>query len=187
VTLAPRERRFLISGGIVLGAFLAINYLIVPAVSREFQIRHEIEERTHALERYQLIAEGKRRYQKRFANAEQLFTQLQQRLLPAEKVALAAADLQALLHKAAGESGVTITSENIHAPKLVEGFTQVSVELSLNTDLRKLRNFLYKIETSEKLLIVPRLLMNAASPRPGVELRVMVVVSGYTLATVEKG
>lgn len=174
-------------GGAALVAFLTVNYLIVPAVSSHLQVRSEYRENLQALERFQLVVEGKRRYEKKFADAEQLFTQLQQQLLPGEKVAVAAADLQAMLHKAAGEVGVTIVSESIHSPKKAEGFTQVSVELSLNSDLKKLRDFIYKIESSRKLLTVPKLTVNASFPRPGAELQVTVVVSGYTSAQEEKG
>ena len=168
-------------------AFLAVNYLIVPAVSSHLQVRSEYREKVHALERFQLVVEGKRRYEKKFADAEQLFAQLEQQLLPGEKVAVAAADLQAMLHKAAGDAGVTIVSESIHSPKKAEGFTQISVELSLNSDLKKLRDFIYKIESSRKLLTVPKLTVNASFPRPGAELQVTVVVSGYTSAQEEKG
>lgn len=186
MNIASRERRFLVAGGAALIAFLAINYAIVPAISGQMRVRSEYRERLQALERFQLVVEGKRRYERKFAEAGGLFKQLDQRLLPGEKVTLAAADLQAMLHKAASESGVTIVSESIHAPKKAEGFTQVAVELSLNADLKKLRDFLYKIESAGKLLTVPKLMVNASFPRPGAELQVTVVVSGYTRALEEK-
>ena len=186
MTVSARERKFLMLGGAVVVAFLAINYLIVPAVSSHLQVRSEYREKLQALERYQLVVEGKRRYEKKFADAEQLFAQLEQQLLPGEKLTLAAADIQAMLHKAAGEAGVTIVSESIQSPKKTQGFTQISVELSLNSDLKKLRDFLYKIESSRKLLTVPKLMLNATFPRPGAELHVTVVVSGYAAAPEEK-
>jgi hypothetical protein len=186
VTISSRERKFLVGGGVVLVAFLAINYAIVPAISSQMRVRSEYREKLQALERFQLVVEGRRRYEKKYAEAEALFKQLQQRLLPGEKLTLAAADLQAMLHKVAGESGVTIVSESIHVPKKAEGFTQVAVELSLNADLRKLRDFLYKIESAGKLLTVPKLQVNASFPRPGAELQVTVVVSGYTMGLEEK-
>ena len=186
MTISSRERRLLMAGGAALLAFLAINYVVAPAISSQIQVRTEYREKLQALERHQLVVEGKRRYEKRFADAEQVFTQLQRRLLPGEKLTLAAADLQAMLHQAAGESGVTIGSESIHSPKKVEGFTQVSVELLLNAYLKKLRDFLYKIETSGKLLTVPKLIVNAHFPRPGAELVVTVLVSGYALPLEEK-
>lgn len=186
MTISSRERRFLVAGGAVLVAFLAINYAIVPAISHQMRVQTEYQEKLQAFERYQMVVEGKRRYEKKFAETEGLYKQLQQRLLPGEKLTLAAAELQAMLHKAAGESGVTIVSESIQAPKKAEGFTQVAVELSLNGDLKKLRDFLYKIESAGKLLTVPKLIVNARFPRPGVELQVTVVVSGYTSTLEEK-
>lgn len=185
--VSPRERRFLMAGAGAAVLFLAINYSVAPAISRQMQVRTEYGKRLQDLERYQLVVEGKRRYERKHAEAEQLFAHLQQRLFPGEKLALTAADLQAMLHKAAGETGVTIVSESIQSPKKAEGFTQVSVELSLNADLKKLRDFLYKIESSQKLLTVPKLVVNASFPRPGAELQVTLVVSGYTLAAEEKG
>lgn len=186
MTVSSRERRFVVAGGAVLVAFLVINYAVVPAISRQMAVRSGYREKLQALERVQTVVEGKRRYEKKFAEAEALFTKLQGRLLPGEKLTLAAADLQAMLHKAAGESGVTIVSESIQSPKKVEGFTQVSVELSLNADLKKLRDFLYRIESAGKLLTVPKLMVNASFPRPGAELQVTVVVMGYTMGLEEK-
>jgi type II secretory pathway component PulM len=186
MTVAARERRFLMAGGAALVAFLAINYAALPAISRQMAVQNEYRQKLQDLERFQLVVEGKRRHEKKFAEAEGLFKQLQQRLLPGEKLTLAAADLQAMLHKAAGESGVTIVSESIQSPKKVEGFTQVSVELSSNADLKKLRDFLYKIESASKLLTVPKLVVNASFPRPGAELQVTVVVTGYTSGLEEK-
>ncbi|MGH7369811.1 MAG: type II secretion system protein GspM [Candidatus Methylomirabilaceae bacterium] len=180
MTIAPRERKFLIGGGIALLVFVLVNYLVVPAVSTQMQVRAEYRDKLQALERYQLVVQGRRRYERRLADADQAFAQLKQQLLPGEKLTLASADLQQTLHKMAGESGVTIASENIHRSKPAEGFTQVSVELSLNADLKKLRDFLYRIETSKKLLTVPKLVVNAAFPRPGAELQVTIVVTGYT-------
>ncbi|MDE2059604.1 MAG: hypothetical protein KGL31_03110 [candidate division NC10 bacterium] len=186
MTVSGRERWSLMAGGAVLVAFLVINYVIAPAVSRQMAVRSEHREKLQALERFQTVVEGRRRYERKFAEAEKFFTQLQARLLPGEKLTLAAADLQAMLHKAAGESGVTIVSESIQPPKKAEGFTQVSVELSLNADLKKLRDFLYRIESASKLLIIPKLQVNASFPRPGAELQVTVVVSGYTMGLEEK-
>ena len=186
MTLAPRERWFVMAGGAALVTFLAINYLIAPAVSRQREVGSELEQKRRALERYQLVVDGKRRYEKKLVDAEHLFAQLQKQILPGEKLTLAAAELQAMLHKAAGQTGVTIVSESIHSPKKAEGFTQVSVELSLNANLEKLRDFLYKIESSGRLLTVPKLTLNASFPRPGAELQVTVAVSGYALAAEEK-
>lgn len=187
MTISSRERRFLTAGGAALTAFLAINYVIVPAISNQLVVRSEYREKFQALERFQLVVEGKRRYEKKFAETEGLYKQLQQRLFPGEKLTLAAAELQTILHKAAGESGVTIVSESIHPPKKTEGFTQVAVELSLNADMKKLRDFLYKIESAGKLLTVPKLMVNASFPRIGAELQVTMVVSGYTMSLEEKG
>jgi hypothetical protein len=187
MTISSRERRFLMIGGAALVAFLAINYAIIPAISSQMAIRSDYREKLEALERFQLVVEGKRRYEKKFAETEGLYKQLQQRLLPGEKLTLAAAELQTMLHKVAGESGVTIVSESIHQPKKAEGFTAVAVELSLNADLKKLRDFLYKIESAGKLLTVPKLAVNASFPRIGAELQVTVVVSGYAMELEEKG
>jgi hypothetical protein len=60
------------------------------------------------------------------------------------------------------------------------------VELSLNADLKKLRDFLYRIESASKLLTVPKLTVNASFPRVGAELQVTLVVSGYTMGLEEK-
>lgn len=42
-----------------------------------------------------------------------------------------------------------------------------------------------KTERAAKLLTVPKLTINASFPRPGAELQVTVVVSGYTMGLEE--
>lgn len=65
MTISSRERRLLVLGGASLVAFLTINYGVVPAILDQVQVRSEYREKIEALERFQLVVDGKRRYEKK--------------------------------------------------------------------------------------------------------------------------
>ncbi len=49
MNISSREKRFVLGAGVALIASLAINYLVVPAISSQFRVRKEYEEKRQAL------------------------------------------------------------------------------------------------------------------------------------------
>ncbi|MFN3476705.1 MAG: hypothetical protein ACK4Z6_04010, partial [Candidatus Methylomirabilales bacterium] len=111
--ISPREKRFLIAGGLAVGAFLITVYVLEPFISSQRKIREEIREKKVLLERHQRLASEKDRYQRKVNELKAQLQQAEGVLLKGEKLPLVAAELQGLLHKLGQEAGLTIVRENV--------------------------------------------------------------------------
>ena len=185
--ISTREKRFLMAGGFAVVAFLATQYGIGPFTTSQLTVRQEIQEKQALLERYQLMASQKDRYQRRVEGLKAQLRQVEALQFAREKLPLAAAEIQGLLHKLGQEAGIKIVRENVPPPKKVEIFTQVTVELSVQGDSRAIRDFLYKIQTAPKLLTVPRIIIRGLTSYGPTPLSADIQVAGYTLGGEEKG
>lgn len=187
IKISPREKRVLIAGGLAVAAFLVTVYVIEPFISSQLKVREEIREKKALLERHQLLASEKDRYQRKVEGLKAELRQAEGVLLKGEKLPLVAAELQGLLHKLGQEAGVTIVRENVPPPKKVEMFTQVTVELSVKGELKAIRDFLYKVQTAPKLLTVPKLIIRGVPSRGQTALSADLQVAGYMTGGEEKG
>ncbi len=186
--ISGRERGFLIGGGAAVLAFLLAWYVIEPFVSSQGKVGEEIRQQQRLLERYQLLAGERHRYQGKLEQLRGQLNQAQTLLLKGERLPLVAAELQGLLHKLSQETAVIIMRENVLPPKKIDVLNQVTVELSVRGDLAALRDFLYKIQTVPKLLTIPKLTIRAAHARGSVvPLSLDLQVAGYTAVGEEKG
>ena len=181
VTLAPREKRVLLVGGLLGAAIVAAVYVVAPLVSYQRTIREETRAKRTVFERYQLVASQRGRYRQKMEGLRAQMRQADELLFSGEKLPVLAASLQGLLHGLGQETGVTIVRENVPPPRKVETFNQVTVELSVKGDLGALRDFLYKIQTSPKLLTVPKLTIRGLSLPGQTALSADLQVAGYTL------
>lgn len=179
--ISTREKWVLIVGGAAVAGILVFWYAVRPWVSSQFGMRQEMREQRALLERYQLLAGEKERYQGKAGQLRRQLDQAQALLLTGERLPLVAAELQGLLHKLGQESGVTIVRENVLPPKKVDILNQVTVELSVRGDLKALRDFVYKIQTTPKLLTIPKVTVRATHGRGSTApLSMDIQVAGYT-------
>ena len=185
--ISTRERRFLIGGGLAVLAILAGVYVVEPFVTTQQRMRDEVHAQSALLAKHQLLASEKARYQRK---VEALRAQLQQAdslLFQGEKLPVVAADVQGLLHALAQEAGITIVRENVRPPKKVDAFTEVAVELSVQGEIKNIRDFLYKIQTAPKLVTTPKLVIRAVPSRGATALAADLVVTGHILNGEDKG
>ena len=179
--ISTREKRFLIAGTLAVVAYLGGVYGVEPFVTSQGKVQEAIRENQALMERHQLLASERDRYQRK---AGALRAQVRQAValhFKAEKPPVAAAEIQGMLHRLGQEAGVTIIRQNIPAPKKVAMFTQVMVELSVHGELRAIRDFLYRIHTAPKMLLVPKLVIRGIPARVPAPLSADLQVAGYML------
>lgn len=162
--ISPRERKFLLAGGLAALLFVFVQWGAKPVFFSQAQMRAEIEKKRQLLDAYQRILEEKRLSEKQFDAWKEAHREMQGRLFPAERPALASAELQAAIQKLAQASDVEIRSTRFLPPKQVETLAQLAVELSFRATLRALKQFLHRIETYDRLLVVPKITMTTAGP-----------------------
>jgi len=185
--ISTRERRVLLGGGLAVLAILAGVYVVEPFVATQRGMRDEVQAQSALLAKHQLLASEKARYQRR---VEALRAQLQQAdslLFKGEKLPVVAAEVQGLLHTLAQEAGITIVRENVRPPTKVDVFTEVAVELSVQGEMKNIRDFLYKIQTAPKLVTTPKLVIRSMPTRGATALAADLVVTGHILNGEDKG
>ena len=185
--ISRREKWFLAVGGFAAVAFLSIQYGVGPLTSSHLTVRQEIQDKQALLERYQLMTSEKDRYRRRVEGLKDQLRKAEALQFSREKLPLAAAEIQGLLHKIGQEAGIKVVRENVPPPKKVEIFTQVTVELSIQGDVKQIRDFLHRIQTAPKLLTVPKLVIRGTTSYGPTPLSAELQVAGYTTAEEEKG
>lgn len=179
MTISHRERRVLLAAAVVAGAVAAFVYVVQPFVAAQLRAREQLAEHRALLTRLGRVASGKDAYQRHVEALRARLRGAEPRLFRGDKPALAAAELQELLHTIGREVGVSVIRENVPLSRKSGDFTEISVELSMRGDLKAIRNFLYRLQTAPRLLTVPKLVMRSY-PAPGVaSLSADVQVSGY--------
>ncbi len=177
MSISTREKRFLIAGGLAVLVFLLIRWGIGPALSSQQAVQEELALKRELLERYQRILAEKRVNEKRLQVLKEASTGMQRRLFTAEKPGVAASELQTLLQRLAEASGVEVRTVRFLPPKKVEVFTQIAVELTFGASVKALKEFLYRIESHERLLLIPRMVITA---RSAPLTQVTMEVAGFT-------
>jgi Tfp pilus assembly protein PilO len=103
-----------------------------------------------------------------------------------QKPTLAAANLQGLIHKLGEETGLTIVRENVLAPKEMESFVEVPIELSLRGEKKALRDFLFRVQTAPYLLTLPKLIIKEGRSHTNRVMTAEMQVVGYIQAEERK-
>lgn len=177
MSISTREKRFLIAGGLAVLIFILIRWGIGPAMSSQQAVQEQLLLKRELLERYQRILAEKRVNEKRLQVLKEAYAGMRRRLFPAEKPGVAASELQTLLQKLAEASGVEVRTVRFLPPKKMEVFTQIAVELTFGASVKALKEFLYRIESHERFLLIPRLVITARSTPLA---QVTMEVAGFT-------
>ncbi|MBI3988668.1 MAG: hypothetical protein HY347_03530 [candidate division NC10 bacterium] len=175
--ISAREKRFLIIGGIAILLFVLIRWGVGPAISGQQGVQDRLALKRELLERYQRILEEKRLDEKRLKALQEVYAGMQKRLFSAEKPGVVTSELQAILQKLAQASGVEVRTVRFLPPKKMEVFTRIAVELNFGATVRDLKEFLYRIEAHERLLLIPRMVIVAGSTPLA---QVTMEVAGFT-------
>jgi hypothetical protein len=185
----------------VIAAVLLYTYAIAPLISGGAGGGNELDAERALLANYRKSVAMQEVYQKALADRRKTGPDLTARLLSGSTPALAAAELSNLIRSYAEQSNVYINRENVNPAKNSGEHQQVSLQLSITSDVIGLRDFLSQLQSSEKLLDVENLQINSRTMRtrkPGrytsrgrinpaseetgeVELSMTMVVSGYIL------
>ncbi len=181
------KNRWLRTYGVVLILVLAAAYGTRLFFTSQGKIREELEVKRTQLAKVERVASEAGRYQQRVEALRAALQQGEKFMFVGVKLPVAAAEIQDILHKLGQESSITIVRENVRPPKKGENLLDVTVELSIQGDIRDVRNFLYKIQTAPKLLVVPKVVIRGLPVRGPTGVAAELLVAGYLLNPEEKG
>jgi len=179
VNISRRDKRFLTVGAVALLLFLVVNYVIIPFMESEREIREGTEQKEVTLEKFEKIIAGRAEVEKQLAQVKKKQTQLNAKLLTGSTPSLAAADMQKMLEKISGTHDLELKSVKVQDGEKQGDLLTIPLEIRLQTDLERTRKFLADIEKNQKYLIVPSLKISVQNQRDPKEVIVTMVVTGF--------
>ena len=179
MNISRRDKRFLTVGAVALLLFLVVNYVIIPFMESEREIREGTEQKEVTLEKFEKIIAGRAEVEKQLAQLKKKQTQMNAKLLTGSTPSLAAADMQKMLEKISGTHDLELKSVKVQDGEKQGDLLTIPLEIRLQTDLERTRKFLADIEKNQKYLIVPSLKISVQNQRDPKEVIVTMVVTGF--------
>ena len=179
MNISRRDKKFLTIGAVALLLFLVVNYVIIPFMESEREIREGTEQKEVTLEKFEKIIAGRAEVEKQLAQLKKKQTQMNAKLLTGSTPSLAAADMQKMLEKISGTHDLELKSVKVQDGEKQGDLLTIPLEIRLQTDLERTRKFLADIEKNQKYLIVPSLKISVQNQRDPKEVIVTMVVTGF--------
>jgi type II secretory pathway component PulM len=177
--ISPRDKKFIVAGVAALGLFLFVKFIIFPAFDSFSRQREDLAFKEKAVEKYSRIISKQGELQKKLKLLKKDEIKLNNSLLKGETASLSAADIQKSIDRIATSSNIEIQSVKIMDSDKRGEFVTVPIQVRFTSDLTRMKNFIYSIETSQKLLTIPKLKISVRNRRDPKEIIVTMVVCGY--------
>jgi Tfp pilus assembly protein PilO len=179
VNISKRDKKFLTVGAVALLLYLVVNYVVMPFLEREREIREGTEQKEVTLEKFEKIIAGRAEVEKQLVQVKRKQTQLNSKLLTGSTPSLAAAEMQKMLEKISATHDLELKSVKVQDGEKQGDLLTIPLEIRLQTDLDRTRKFLADIEKNQKYLIVPSLKISVQNQRDPKEVIVTMVVTGF--------
>jgi hypothetical protein len=174
-----KRKKYLLLGGAAL--------LIIGAAYRFFPLlgisdtRAEIAIKERKLAKYQEAVLEKKVLEQKLASRNRTLSRLESGLLSGDTPALAAVDIQNLLKGFAARSGIDIKTTSIIPPSEEDGsgYLIVPVQFELVSNIKQLKEILYRIETSPKHLTIKMIKASVPDIQQPKEIQSILIVGGY--------
>ncbi len=179
MNISKRDKKFLTVGAVTLLLYLVVNYVVMPFLEREREIREGTEQKEVTLEKFEKIIAGRAEVEKQLVQVKRKQTQLNSKLLTGSTPSLAAAEMQKMLEKISATHDLELKSVKVQDGEKQGDLLTIPLEIRLQTDLDRTRKFLADIEKNQKYLIVPSLKISVQNQRDPKEVIVTMVVTGF--------
>ena len=178
-----RERKMILIIGAVLLMCGAI-YRFYPDLAAFFNGSDEIAMTENHVKKYLKVVAQKPAAEKENRLVKRQFKQMEDRLLTGETSSLAAVEIQDILNGIGEVSGVKFMTMRVMKPVETEeaAYVRLPVQFSMNADVGQLKEIIYKIEASPKLLIVTELDAHLARSKDQDLIRTTMTVEGIMKA-----
>jgi len=189
-SLSTRERILLVLGAFAIGLFLAVRLVAHPAMADYRRKQAEIPRKRAVLSRYAAVRSGKEELGSILAAATERLAGAEKGILPGGDPSASGAILQGILKPMTGRPDTRLTSIRTLGPVAKGEYTEVAVQMDLQTTTEGLARLLAEVAREPTILRVSKLTVTggiygaAAANRPDT-LRVSIVVAGLTTAPKE--
>lgn len=150
-----KERKYILIGGAVLLLFGMI-YRFYPSIQGLFSISDEIAIKKNHIEKFIKVVNQKDRIDKQRLNLNRILNRMESGLFTGETPSLAAVELQNILNEIAHATNIKIKTMQVlkETEPGEQVYINIPVRFSFNSNVLQLKEMLYEIEASLKLLII---------------------------------
>jgi len=178
-----RRERFIIGGGIVV-IVLVFGWIfgLQPIVDRRQLLAEQVAAREQALVGRLSLVARRGAITAELEATDRRLDQINARLLVPAAPAVAASELQRMVKDLAAAAGTEVRSERILPSEERGELLEIPLEVAVGGDIKHLVDFLARLESAPKLMLVKDLrvrVLNMAQPR---ELLATVTISGFVTA-----
>jgi Tfp pilus assembly protein PilO len=176
-----RERKIILLFGAVI-LFAGLLYRYSPEIMGNFSsLSEEIELKKKKLFQSRKILEERNALESRLVSLNRALERGENRLLTGETPALAAVDIQNTLNKMAGKIEVQISSMRVLKPEKKEEdfYLTIPVQFTLQSNIRQLKEVVYEIEASSKILRIKEIRIRALRGKDKDQIQSTLTVEGF--------
>ena len=175
-----RERRFILISGATL-LFLGLIYRLFPGMTMPPPTVESIRMKEKQLARYHQKLQEKDVLQQQLVAVKQEIVRSEAALLAADTSALAAVEIQNILNEIADRSRIKISTMRVLSAKEMEdsAFVSIPVQVTFDCTIRQLKEILYRIESSPKLLLISEFRTRLNQKRGFEKIQTTLTVKGF--------
>jgi len=177
--ITPRDKKFLIGGGVIVGIYLLSVWVIQPVYEKQKRVDQKIQNKIQFIQKYYEILSQDSYYNAKKTANERTRIILAKKFLNETQPGLAAARLQKIIKGFALQSRVKIEQVRVEKAKVIDQMPAVPISMTLRSSLRNLSEFVYRMENSEKFLVVEEITSQRINKSNPEELKTRLLVSGF--------
>lgn len=152
--LPSRERKFVISGGIVTALVLCWFFIAEPVYNSYRELKSEIPGLTHRVYRYRSVVNLTEDSKEKGRLYSSEFNVIIAQCFEGQTADIAAGKLAETVRDKASKTGLVIRSTKVEKPRNIPGFEQIGVSVSFNASLSELARFMQKLEQNRKAVVI---------------------------------
>jgi hypothetical protein len=177
--VTPRDKKFLMVGGVILGVYLLAVWVVEPIYARQKRVDQKIQTKIQFIQKYHEILNHDSYYKSKQIANERTRILLGKKFLNETQPGLAAAGLQKIIKGFALQSRVKIEQVRVEKAKEINQMPAVPISITLRSSLRNLSEFVFRMENAEKFLVVEEIVTHRINKSNPEELKTRLLVSGF--------
>lgn len=178
--LSKRDRRVVITGGIVVAALLLFTYGVLPFYDAQKAVGRRLNNSEERLKRYVSEIQLEPAYSKQLKELEAVLSHTDSKLLQARDPSIASAQLLEIVKGLENQTGVSIVRSNpLPEKKVGEHFSRITLQIHLESNMTALTNFLYALSTYPKFLIVDDFTVQSFQSRGDTRIQPRMQISAF--------
>ena len=174
-----KERKYILIGGAVL-LFFGMIYRFYPNIHGIVSVSDEIAIKKNHIVKYLNIVNQRERINKERINLNRILNRMESGLFSGKTPSLAAVELQNMLNEIAHTNNVKIKTMQVlkETEPGEQIYIKIPVRFSFNSNVLQLKEILYEMAVSPKLLIITAMNIDLTRRKLGGNIRATITVQG---------